>query len=76
MKFKVYVKDNCDFCAQVHPPEGLNVEIINIENENYTGFRPGVVPVLQYNLLNLEGPEAINGILNMAKDAQDGNYKK
>ena len=75
MELNIYTKENCDFCKQLEIPEGVNINLINIE-ENYSGFAPANVPVLQYNGLNLEGPPVINSILQLVKSSQDGNYKK
>ena len=75
MKLNIFIKNNCDFCAQLVIPEGVNIEKINID-ENYSGYKPEQVPVLQYNGINLAGPPIINSILQLVKNAQDGDYKK
>lgn len=75
MKLNIFVRNNCDFCAQLNIPEGVNVDLINID-EDYSGFMPASIPVLQYEGMNLEGPPVINAILNLVKTSQDGNYKK
>ena len=76
MKFNLYVQDNCDFCNQVEIPEGINVEMIYINRDGFVGFKPGNVPVIQHEGMNFEGPHGINALLQLAKDAQDGKYKK
>ena len=75
MKLNIFIKSNCDFCKQLELPEDININLINID-EDYTGFLPGNVPVLQYNGMNLEGPPVINTILKLIKDSQNGDYKK
>ncbi len=75
MKLNIFVKNDCDFCAQVIIPEGINVNKINID-EGYSGYKPEQVPVLQHNGINLPGPQVINGILQLVKDSQDGQYKQ
>jgi len=75
MKLNIFTKDNCDFCAQVQIPEGINVSKINIDSGEYHGFLPATVPVIQVDGLNFEGPFVINSILKLVKESQDGNYK-
>lgn len=74
MELNIFTRDNCEFCDQLVIPEGLKVNIIDIMN-GYKGFTPNTVPVLQYQGMNLEGPQIINPILQLMKDAQDGKYK-
>lgn len=70
---RIYTKKECPWCAQVVIPEGVNATFVDIE-ENYKGFVPTQVPIVQLNNLNLAGPEQINGLLNIIKKAQDGEY--
>tara|TARA_R110002124_G_C8821193_1_gene503975 strand:+ start:478 stop:705 length:228 start_codon:yes stop_codon:yes gene_type:complete len=75
MKLNIYTRDNCDYCKMLVIPEELNINIINVDVE-YSGFVPGVVPVLQYEGVNLEGAPVINSILQLAKDVHNGDYTK
>lgn len=75
MKLNIYIRSNCDFCKQLELPEGVNIELINLD-EGYSGFAPANFPVLQYAGMNLEGSAVINSILQLVKSSQDGNYKK
>lgn len=73
---KLYIKSDCDFCSQVVIPSELNVEVVDVENESYTGFKPDQVPVLQTSNLNFGGPEGINQFFNLSIDIQNGKYKR
>ena len=71
---RIYTRDNCPHCEKVEIPDGIAAEKVDILSSDYRGFRPPNVPVLQINGLNLEGPHAINTILNLIKDAEQ--YKE
>lgn len=73
---KLYIKSDCDFCNQVVVPSELNVEVVDVDTETYTGFKPDQVPVLQTSNLNFGGPEGINQFLNLSIDIQNGKYKR
>lgn len=74
---KIYKTTNCEQCAQVEVSEQLNVKIIFVDNEDYLGFVPETVPVLQVAPgFNVNGADYINNFLNTIKSAQDGFYKK
>ena len=49
MKYKVYVQDECEFCQQLESPEGINIEKIYINRDDFDGFKPQQVPVIQFN---------------------------
>lgn len=74
MKLNIFTRENCDYCAQIKIPEGIEVETINLDGD-YSGFIPATVPVLQYDGLNFEGPHVINSLLKLVKKSQDGDYK-
>ncbi len=76
MELKIFTKNNCEFCSQVVLHKEMHTTIINIDDEDYRGFKPEQVPVLQYNGVNFTGPPVINEILTLVKNAQDGHYKK
>ena len=76
MELKIFTRDNCEFCEQLVIPNGINARIIKVDSENYDGFIPDQVPVLQHGGINLAGPTVINSILSTIKSSQDGNYKK
>ncbi len=75
MELNIYTRENCPHCQTLVVPEGLNINMINLDND-YNGFAPNVVPVLQYHGLNLEGAPIINSILELMKDVKNGNYTK
>lgn len=72
---QIYVQDGCDLCDQIHVPEGINVEKIYINRDDYAGFAPANIPVVQHDNINFEGPVGINILLTLVKQAQDGDYK-
>ena len=74
---KLYIKKGCSHCENVLIPEGLKLETIDVDDETYTGFKPGNIPVLQFNsTFNAEGDFFINEVLKVVKEAQDGIYKQ
>lgn len=75
MKLNIFIRENCNFCQQLEIPEDLEINVIDLDN-GYEGFFPASIPVLQYNGINLEGPQVINSILQLVKESQNGNYKK
>jgi len=70
MKYKIYVQDECEFCQQLESPEGINIEKIYINRDDFDGFKPPQVPVIQFTTFQLEGPYQINEFFKMIKDAQ------
>ena len=70
MKYKVYVQDECEFCQQVELPEGINIEKIYINRDDFEGYKPAQVPVIQFNTFQIEGPYQINEFFKMIKNAQ------
>ncbi len=76
MELKIFTKNDCEFCSQVVLHKEVHTTIINIDDEDYRGFKPEQVPVLQYNGVNFTGPPVINEVLTLVKNAQDGHYKK
>ena len=76
MKFTIYVQDNCDYCKELVIPEEIDVEYVYINRDDFSGFKPQNVPCIQQDALNFEGPQGINSILKIVKDAQDGKFKK
>jgi hypothetical protein len=70
MKYKVYVQDECEFCQQVELPEGINVEKVYINRDDFEGYIPEKIPVLQFKTFQLEGPYQINEFFKMIKDAK------
>ena len=71
MKLNIYIQDNCDFCKQIEVPEGINVDFIYTNRDDYSGFIPTQLPVLQIYGVNFEGPYAINAILKIANNAKE-----
>ena len=74
MKLNIFIKSECDFCKQIIVPEGVDVNMIDIDN-GYEGFMPENVPVMQVESISLPGPGVINAALTMIKNAHDGKYK-
>ena len=68
MKFKAYVQKECDYCKQIE--EFDNLEKVYIDSDDFDGFRPSNVPVLQTKTFQLDGPWQINEFLNIIKDAK------
>lgn len=74
---KLYKIKNCDQCEQVKVDESLNIKTIFIDDDQYDGFFPESVPVLQVAPgFNVNNKDYINNFLNTIKSAQDGLYKK
>ena len=71
---KIYVKQNCPHCEGLLIPEGVDVEKIDIEE--YGGFRPSNVPVMQIDGINYEGPHVINSMMNLIQNSINGEYSK
>ena len=69
----MFTKQGCQHCEAVIIPEGIEVLKIDIDN-GYGGFRPANVPVIQIDGINYEGPHVINNILQLIKNASNGNY--
>ena len=76
MKIKIYVRDECNFCSDVVIPENLNVEKVYINRDGFDGFKPHNVPIMQLAGINIEGPHAINDLLQVINDAANGHYQK
>lgn len=76
MKFTIYTKNNCEYCKKVLIPSNLNIELIDVYSENYKGFIPHVFPIMQHEGLVFEGIDSINTIIQTAKNAQEGKFKK
>mgnify|MGYP003653856480 CR=1 FL=1 len=57
-------------------PKKIHTTVINIDEKKYRGFKPEQLPVLQYSGMNFQGPQAINEVLNLVRNAQDDYYKK
>lgn len=76
MKIKIYVRDECDFCKQVEIPEKINVEKVYVNRDDFEGFKPHNVPIMQLAGINIEGPFAINDTLKVIEDASNGEYNK
>ena len=57
-------------------PKKIETTIFNIDSKKYRGYIPDQVPTLQCDGLNFQGPEIINKILNLVRNAQDDYYKK
>ena len=74
MQFKIYVQDKCDFCKELNIPENLDVEQVYINRDDFEGFRPAQVPVMQTTHMQLDGPYQINEFLKIVSDAKDGKY--
>jgi hypothetical protein len=72
---RIFIQNNCELCESIEIPESINIETINID-ENYDGFRPDQLPVLQIGTLNLVGPGVISIILKLMEDSQNDNYKR
>ena len=73
---RIYTRSNCPHCEKVEIPSGILAVKVDINDSDYRGFRPPNVPVLQVNGLNLEGPHAINTVLNLIKQGQDGKHRE
>jgi hypothetical protein len=74
---KLYKIKNCEQCAQVEIDESLDIKTVFIDSEDYNGFAPDNVPILQVSPgFNVNGKDYINNFLNTIKSAQDGLYKK
>ncbi len=71
---QIYVQDACPYCDEINIPVGVNAEKIYINRDDFKGFIPGSVPVIQFNGVTLEGPHAINAILTLIEKADD--YKE
>jgi hypothetical protein len=76
MEIKIFTKNDCSFCDQIDIPKKIHTTVINIDEKKYRGFIPEQIPVLQYNGMNFQGPQAINEVLNLVRNAQDDYYKK
>ena len=76
MELKIFIKNDCDFCSQVVLDDNIHTTIINIDDKEYRGFKPEQVPTLQYEGLTFQGPEVINKVLNLVRNAQDDYYKR
>ena len=76
MEIKIFTKDNCNFCDQLDIPKKIETTVFNIDSKEYRGFIPEQVPTLQYDGLSFQGPEVINKVLNLVRNAQDDYYKK
>jgi len=76
MEIKIFTKDDCNFCDQIDIPKKVQATIFNIDSKKYRGFTPEQVPTLQYEGLSFQGPEVINKVLNLVRNAQDGYYKR
>ena len=74
MEFIIYVQENCQFCDELIIPEGITAKKVFIDKDDFVGFRPSQVPVIQTKQLQLQGPYQINEFLNIVKDAKDGKY--
>ena len=66
-KFNIYVQDNCPYCDELIIPKGLDVTKVYINRDDFEGFRPANVPVLQLKTFQLEGPYQINEFLKLVK---------
>tara|TARA_R110001592_G_C12935738_1_gene729904 strand:+ start:648 stop:878 length:231 start_codon:yes stop_codon:yes gene_type:complete len=76
MELKIFTKNDCSFCDQLDIPKEIHTTVINVDEKKYRGFIPEQLPVLQYNGMNFQGPQAINEVLNLVRNAQDDYYKK
>jgi hypothetical protein len=76
MELKIFTKNDCSFCDQLDIPKKIHTTVINIDEKKYQGFKPEQLPVLQYSGMNFQGPQAINEVLNLVRNAQDDYYKK
>ena len=76
MEIKIFTKDDCNFCDQLDIPKKIHTTVFNIDNKKYRGFKPEQVPTLQYEGLTFQGPEVINKVLNLIRNAQDGYYQR
>jgi hypothetical protein len=76
MELKIFIKENCNFCDQLDIPKKIETTIFNVDSKEYRGFIPEQVPNLQYDGLSFQGPEVINKVLNLVRNAQDDYYKK
>ena len=70
MKFKIYVQDNCDFCKEILEFDNLDIEKVYINRDDFDGFRPSTVPVMQTKTFQLEGPYQINEFLQIVSNAK------
>ena len=70
MKFKIYVQDNCDFCKEIKEFDNLDIEKVYINRDDFDGFRPSTVPVMQTKTFQLEGPYQINEFLQIVSNAK------
>ena len=74
---KLYRIKNCDSCEAVVIPEDVNVDVIYVDDKEYTGFIPENAPVLQIGPgFNVNADHFINSTLVMVKQAQDGVFRK
>lgn len=76
MKIKIFVRDECDFCKQIEIPKKINAEKIYVNRDDFEGFKPNNVPVIQLAGMNIEGAFAINDILKTIENASNGKYNK
>jgi hypothetical protein len=76
MEIKIFTKDDCNFCNQLDIPKKIETTVFNVDSKKYRGFIPEQVPTLQYDGLSFQGPEVINKVLNLVRNAQDDYYKK
>ncbi len=61
----IFVQDSCTYCDQLVIPTGVKTEKIYTNRDDYKGFAPANVPVMQIEGLNFEGPVVINTLLNI-----------
>ena len=66
-KFNIYVQDNCPYCDEIEIPKELDITKVYINRDDFEGFRPSNVPVLQAKTFQLEGPAQINEFLKLIK---------
>ena len=76
MKLNLFIKNNCDFCKSIIIPEEIDINIVNVEDDDYNGYVPDHVPMLQCNGVSMSTPHMITELLNLIKAGQDGLFKK
>lgn len=70
MKFTIYVQDECDYCKEIEDFNNLDIEKVYINRDDFDGFRPSSVPVMQLKSFQLEGPYQINEFLKIVNNAK------
>jgi hypothetical protein len=70
---KIYTKNSCNSCKQLDILN-LDINIIDVESEQYNGIQPNSVPLLQFNNgIQVYDVNVINTILAEINNALNKN---